>query len=135
MDVKSLRDETHETEDRRIYEMYLSQAGVILAKVQQDQGIGNDINRMEHIFGNTWLTDGMAHTKAYSTWDKFKELLLQSIHGMTVNERLFALGLLDEFDKAIERRSEDRMRAVLSKCFLTQDNIQTIIDQQLKRKK
>ena len=113
--------------------MYLAQVSVILAKVTQDRGVGDDIDTMERLFGNTWLKDGDAYAIAYSTWDEFKGLLTQSIRGMTVNERLSTLGLLDEFDKAVERRSEDRLKVVLSKCFLTQDNIQTIIDQQLKK--
>lgn len=133
MEVKRLQGETHEAEDRRIYEMYLAQAGVILAKVTQNRGVGDDIDTMERLFGNTWLKDGDAYARAYSTWDEFKGLLTQSIHGMTVNERLSTLGLLDEFDKGVERRSEDRLKIVLSKCFLTQDNIRTIIDQQLKK--
>lgn len=132
MEAKRLQDETHEAEDRHIYEMYLAQAGVILAKVTQDRGIGNDIDIMDHLFGNTWLKDGNEYAKAYSTWDEFKGLLTQSIHGMTVNERLSTLGLLDEFDKAVERRSEDRLKVVLSKCFLTQDTIREIIDRKLK---
>ena len=90
---------------------------------------------MEHLFGNTWLKDGKAYAQAYSTWDEFKSLLTKSIHGMTVNERLSTLGLLEEFDKAVEHKNEDRLRVVLSKCFLDEDNIQTIIDQQLKQRK
>jgi hypothetical protein len=133
LEVKHLLADTHEAGDRQIYEKYLSHAGIILAKVAQGQGVGDDIDTMERLFGNTWLKDGDSYAKAYSIWDEFKSLLTQSIHGMTVNERLFSLGLLEEFDKAVERRSEDRMKVVLSKCFLTQDNIQAIIDRQLKK--
>lgn len=135
IEAKRLLDETHQAEDRQIYESYLAHAGVILAKIAQDRGVGNDIDTMEHLFGNTWLKDGKAYAQAYSTWDEFKSLLTQSIHGMTVNERLSTLGLLEEFDKAVEHKNEDRLRVVLSKCFLDEDNIQTIIDQQLKQRK
>jgi hypothetical protein len=133
LEVKRLQDETHYAEDRRIYEMYLAQAAIILAKVADNRGVGDEISTMERLFGNTWIKDATAYTNAYSAWDDFKGLLTQSIHGMTVNERLFTLGLLDEFDKAVEKRSEDRLKAVLSKCFLTQENIQAIIDKQLRR--
>ena len=133
--VKRLLNETHEENDRSIYEMYLAKARIILGKVEQSQGIGDDISSMEHLFGNTWLKGGSAYDQAYSAWDEFKGLLTQSIHGMTVNERLFTLGLMDEFDNAVERKSEARMRSVLSRCFLTQDNIQTIIDHELQKNK
>lgn len=134
LEVKRQQDEAHYAEDRRIYEMYLAQAAIILAKVAEQQGIGDDISTMERLFGNTWIKDSSAYTKAYAAWDDFKGLISQSIHGMTVNERLFTLGLLGEFDKAVEKQSEDRLKTVLSKCFLTQENIRAIIDQQLRRR-
>ena len=132
--TKRLLEETHEAEDRRIYEMYLAHAGVILSKVIQDQDIANDIDAMERLFGNTWLKDGEAYAKVYATWDEFKRLLTQSIHGMTVSERLNTLGLLDEFDKSVKQKNESKLRAVLSKCFLSEDSILAIIDQQIKKK-
>ena len=134
LEAKRLLVETLEAGDRQIYEKCLAHAGVILAKVAQDQGIGDDIDSMQRLFGNTWLKDGEAYARAYSTWDEFKSLLTQSLNGMTVNERLSTLGLMDEFDRAVERRSEDRLKVVLSKCFLTQDNVRAIIDRQLKTK-
>jgi hypothetical protein len=131
--VKCLLEECYDADDRRIFEMYLDRVGVILTKVNQDQNFGNDVYSMERLFGNTWLKDGEAYSKAYATWDEFKKLLTQSIHGMTVNERLKTLGLIDEFDIAVGQKNESKLRAVLSKCFLTDANIQTIIDQQKKR--
>ena len=131
--TQSLLEETHEAEDRRIYGMYLSNVSVILAKVIQDKPIGSDISSMERLFGNTWLKDGDAYSKAYSAWDNFKSLFTQSIHGMTVNERLFVLGLLDEFDSASAKKSQCEMESILSKCFLSQENIQAIVKKELKK--
>lgn len=131
--VHDLAKETHEAEDRRIYDLYLSNVSVILAKVIQDIPIGNDISSMERLFGNTWLKEDSAYSKAYSSWDNFKGLFTQSIHGMTVNERLFVLGLLNEFDSASEKKSRCEMESILSKCFLTPENIQTIIENELKK--
>jgi len=50
-----------------------------------------------------------------------------------VDERLFSLGLLVEFDEAVARHDEPRPRAVLSKSFLDDDNVEAIIKQQLKK--
>jgi hypothetical protein len=37
---------------------------------------------------------------------------------MTVNERLFAAGLLPAFDEAVAARDQDRLRTVLAEVFL-----------------
>jgi hypothetical protein len=39
--------------------------------------------------------------------------------GMTVNERLFVSGLMDEFDAAARRRDRDTMISILVKVALT----------------
>lgn len=52
---------------------------------------------------------------------------------MTVNERLFNLGLLEEFDDAVSRGDESLLRRVLSKCFLDGKNVEAIIRQQFKK--
>ena len=70
----------------------------------------------------------------YSAWDRFKELLVKSIHGMTVNERLFNLGLLEEFDGATAKRDKSKLRSILAKCFLSEQNIQAIIEKELGKK-
>lgn len=124
---------THEAEDRPLYDKFLANAAIILAKVEQDTPIGDDVATMERLFGHTWFKDEEAHTKIYTEWDTFKGLLRQSIHGMTVNERLFSLGLLEEFDEAVAKHDEPHLRGVLFKCFLGEDNIEAIIKQQLKK--
>ena len=125
---------THEAEDRPLYDKFLAKAAVIIAKVEQDMVIGDDVAAMERLFGHTWFKDKDAYTRIYSEWDTFKGLLTQSIHGMTVNERLFNLGLLDEFDAAVFAGDEPHLRAVLFKCFLDNDSIEAIIKQQMKKK-
>ena len=133
-EVERLSQETHETKDRLLYEKYMAKAGGILAKVELDIPIGDDVDSMERLLGQTWLKDDESYSKAYSEWDTFKGLLTQSIYGMTVNERLFNLGLLEEFDDAVARSDEPRLRKVLFKCFLDEQNVEAIIEQQLRKK-
>ena len=49
--------------------------------------------------------------------------------GMTVNERLYASGLMDEFDKAVEEKNVGRVRIVLEKVELTEESIKPILKQ------
>lgn len=49
--------------------------------------------------------------------------------GMTVNERLYVSGLMDEFDKAVEARDVDRISSILSNVELTEESIRPILEQ------
>lgn len=48
--------------------------------------------------------------------------------GMTVNERLYVSGLMDEFDKAVEERDKERVRSILSNVELTEESIRPILE-------
>ncbi len=125
---------TSQAEDRPLYDKFLAGAAIIMAKVEQDEPIGSDICSMERLFGHTWFRDEEAYARIYTEWDCFKGLLRMSFKGMTVNERLVALGLLEEFDKAVALRDEPYLRGVLFKCLLDDAAVEAIIKQQLKRK-
>ncbi|MBS1528717.1 MAG: hypothetical protein JSU01_00295 [Bacteroidetes bacterium] len=47
--------------------------------------------------------------------------------GMTVNERLFVSGLMDEFDKAVEEKDVDKVISILKEVELTEGNIYPIL--------
>ena len=44
---------------------------------------------------------------------------VQDLSGMTVNERLFTLGLLDEFDSLVRRGEREAMVALLTRVELS----------------
>lgn len=48
--------------------------------------------------------------------------------GMTVNERLYASGLMDEFDEAVKKRNIEKVRDILKKVELTEDSIKPILE-------
>jgi len=48
--------------------------------------------------------------------------------GMTVNERLFAAGLLDAFDTAAKRRARDEMIRILARVELDGPDGAAIVD-------
>lgn len=48
--------------------------------------------------------------------------------GMTVNERLYVSGLMDEFDKAVEGKDAARVRGILQKVELKEESIEPILE-------
>ncbi len=60
------------------------------------------------------------------------ELMREDAVGMTVNERLFHAGLIDDFDKSIEEQDKAKLILILEKVFLTQDNIGVIVKKYIK---
>lgn len=49
--------------------------------------------------------------------------------GMTVNERLYVSGLMDEFDKAVQEHDVDRIRNILAEVELPEESINPILEQ------
>lgn len=54
------------------------------------------------------------------------------LKGMTVNERLFSLGLMDQFEGAAKVRNRQRMIEVLLQCAFSQDQSEQTTDAVLK---
>lgn len=48
--------------------------------------------------------------------------------GMTVNERLYESGLMDEFDKAVAERDVDKVISILTKVDLNAASIDPILE-------
>lgn len=48
--------------------------------------------------------------------------------GMTVNERLYVGGFMDEFDKAVKDKDVDKIRSILKKVELTEPSIKPILE-------
>lgn len=48
--------------------------------------------------------------------------------GMTVNERLYVSGMMDEFDEAVEEKNLDKVRSVLEQVELTEESINPILE-------
>jgi len=48
--------------------------------------------------------------------------------GMTVNERLYASGLIDEFDKAVAKKDTKKVRSILKDVELVEESIKPILE-------
>lgn len=47
--------------------------------------------------------------------------------GMTVNERLWVSGLMEQFDKAVKKKNRDRVTAILNQVELTGSNVDAVL--------
>ncbi len=52
----------------------------------------------------------------------------QELGGMTVNERLFALDLFDEWDESVNSRNRNQMIQILSQCAMSQKQCEETAD-------
>lgn len=48
--------------------------------------------------------------------------------GMTVNERLYVGGLLDQFEEAVSKKNKEEAVRILEEVELTEDNIRPILE-------
>lgn len=54
--------------------------------------------QVEKYLGNTWITPDEDYEKIYRLWSAFRDNTVDTIGSMTMNERLYYFGLLDNFD-------------------------------------
>jgi hypothetical protein len=59
-----------------------------------------------------------------------KQLTEKEASGMTVNERLYLSGLLNDFDKAVRLGNKKELKSILEKVYLDSESIKIIIEQQ-----
>jgi hypothetical protein len=57
--------------------------------------------------GNVWFSTDKTSNQFYENWNEFKENAINSIGGMTMNERLYRFGLFEIWDKS---NTEDQER-------------------------
>lgn len=63
---------------------------------------------IERYLGNVWIESKEDHKKIYRMWSSFRDEVIASIGGMTMNERLYWFGLFERFEACSSQ--EDKMR-------------------------
>ena len=84
------------------------------------------LSSFEKLISDPWMEDQTAFENTYSAWTEFVASYQKEIGGMTVNERLCHMGLMDDFDKSLNDPS--CLRAVLKAVFLSPENTEAIIE-------
>ncbi|HEX8638608.1 MAG TPA: hypothetical protein VF692_11135 [Pyrinomonadaceae bacterium] len=62
-----------------------------------------------------------------------KQLTEKQASGMTVNERLYLSGLLDDFENAAKQRNKKELKSILEKVYLNSENIEAIIEDEFSK--
>jgi len=120
--------ESNRPEDRKLATDYLSALAPLLAEAVVAKDIFYDLASIERLFGNTWLIDQQPFEKAFEKWRAFRDQYeTMSLSAMTVNERLVALNLMEEFDKAIELKNEKKIREILERAKVDNGSIESIV--------
>jgi len=57
----------------------------------------------------------------------------EKLKGMTVNERLWFLQLSDAYDNAVATQNETKLREVLTRCEIGDDNLSAIVAQKMRK--
>jgi hypothetical protein len=115
-------------EDRAFGEKMLACLAPIIAASELSIVELKDIHGFERLVGHSFLIDPAPFGTFYADWKNFRDQCERSVvAGMTVNERLFVLGLLDQFDRVVDLEDWEECRSILRSSHLDDSNIAAII--------
>lgn len=83
------------------------------------------IQQFEKLLCDPWMEDRKLYDRLYASWSHFRSQYEREIGGMTVNERLWHMGLMEDFEQATG--NPDRLRSILRSVFLSPQNIEAIV--------
>ena len=121
-------------EDKGIYVIYLAHTAIILAKIEKGRDCMDDVRNAEKFFAQKKLKDTHSYATLYKSWSEIAEMITQpSLEGLGMNDRLLTLGLLPQFEEAVERRDVEMIRSILEKCKYGEADIDDILERELGR--
>lgn len=115
-------------EDRKLAGEYLATLAPVLAAAVLGRDILGELPRIERMFGHTQLHDDAPFRDAFATWQSFRsEYEKFALAGMTVNERLVALGIADAYERACAGRDVAEVTRLLQRALVGEPSIHKII--------
>lgn len=63
---------------------------------------------VEKYLGNISLENNFDYLHIYSLWSEFRNVAIDGIGGMTMNERLYHFGLLEAYEKLITEKEKEK---------------------------
>jgi len=118
----------HRAEDRAVVERYLAALAPVLARVVLGKGVLGDLKKVERLFGHTWLRDALPYEPAFTKRREFRDEYERfAVQGMTVNERLCAFSLAEDYDRAVTSGDVKAMRSILGAVHVDEASINKIV--------
>jgi hypothetical protein len=129
---KGLED-CHCSEDRKLISDYLAALAPLLAGAVIGDNILRELPNIDRLFGHTWIIEIKPFESAFELWQNFKEEYTEAVlSGMTVNERLYALDVMDDFDNSCNAKDEKQTRGILKQAKVDEESIQQTVDKYIK---
>jgi hypothetical protein len=98
-------------------------AGAVLGK----EVLGR-LRQIERLFGHSWLIGQVPFEPAFAKWREFREEYEQfAVRGMTVNERLHAYSLAEDYDRAVAIQDIHAIKSILETVYVDDDSIARIL--------
>ena len=91
----------------------------------------DDLERARHFLARA--NEDYRDVLSWAELDAKEQAQLLALGGMTVNERLFHLGIMAEFDAAVVRGAADTVKALLRRCQLSEVDVETTAAAALRR--
>ena len=115
-------------EDRSVVADYLGCLAPMLGKVVLGATVLDRIQEMDRRLGQTWVTDVAPFERGLARYADFKaEYERFVLGGMTVNERLHALGLTEQADSARAAGDAETLRGLLRRALVPESDIESAI--------
>lgn len=118
-------------EDRILGEKFLAYLAPVLASSELSCVQIEQLNGFERLVGHSFLVDPRPFGTFYDDWKEYKDQCERMLClGMTANERIYSLGLLDDFDKSSRNRDWSAMAEILHRAHFESKEIEGIIKSQ-----
>ena len=122
---------TNRPEDRVLGERWLAYLASVLATAETSSATINQMDGFDRLVGSSFLIDPKPFGTFYDDWREYRNQNERFIiSGMTGNERLLVLGLIDTFDHLVTKKQWEELRLLLRRAHFDEMNIEAIILQQ-----
>jgi hypothetical protein len=116
-------------EDRKLAHDCIAALAPLLASAVLGKDLLRALPELERLFGSTRWIDTRPFEPALAKWRQFRREYEEfALSGMTVNERLAALGTLAAFDRARSCRDTAEMERLLTQAYVDTPSMRKIID-------
>ena len=120
--------ECTDAQDKALQSHYLAALAPLLASVVLGNDILSDIPRVEATITAVPLHGHDGYESAIDKWREFRDEYQRfAARAMTVNERLYAFGLMERYDRAVSSRDVTALANILREVYVDDSAINPIV--------